>query len=92
MHAKSLLETRQKVRVSVPTAIGNDATRDSVRIDLNKTSLRSGLLPGRLPVSGGGPVRFQQSALINRASPTRALGDTPNERGRQLRRPLRSSC
>ena len=49
MHAKSLLETRQKVRVCVPTAIGNDATRDGARIDLNQTSLR----PGSYRVGGG---------------------------------------
>ena len=47
MHAKTLLETRQKVQVCVPTAIGNDATRDSARIDLNQTSLQSGLPPVR---------------------------------------------
>ena len=42
--------TRQKLRVCVPTAIENDATRDGARIDLNQTSLRSGLPSVPCPV------------------------------------------
>jgi hypothetical protein len=80
MHAKTLLETRQKVQVCVPTAIGNDATRDSSRIDLNQTSLRSGVpsvpcpvyVRPRSPLPAVAIASYQADSSIQITKPHRA--------------------